>query len=226
MDKNTPKVIYEDDNFLALYKPSGLLVHKFSKNEENTLVDWLLKNYPQIKNVGDQPEIRPGIVHRLDKDTSGIMLVAKNQKMFERLKNMFKNHEIKKTYLALVWGALKNKIGTITLPIGLKNNSIKRTIYSQKLKKEAITYYRVLKEIKDQNGNIYSLLEIEPQTGRTHQIRVHLKSIGHPVCGDKLYGKKNDGFQRLMLHSLSIEFNPYGFGILKLEAEPPKEIEK
>lgn len=219
-----PQIIYEDENILAVGKPSGLLVHKTSYSKEFTLVDWLVQKYPEIKNVGENLDIRPGIVHRLDKDTSGIMLVARNQKTFEKLKNMFKNHKIKKTYLALVWGIPKEKEKIINLDIGLRGGTIKRTIYNSKYKKKALTYYKVLKSFKDKFNQDISLLEIHPQTGRTHQIRVHLKSIGHPICGDKLYGKKNDDFSRLMLHSLSVEFGLENGKILKLEAEPPQEF--
>jgi 23S rRNA pseudouridine1911/1915/1917 synthase len=218
-----PKIIYEDKDFLVVYKPEGMLVHKTAKNEKETLVDWLLKKYPELNNVGENKD-RPGIVHRLDKDTSGVMIIARNQKTFNYFKNLFKNHLIKKTYLALVWGKIKNKNGIINLPIGLKSGTTKRTIYSKKLKKEAITEYKLLKTIQDKNGNTYSLLEVYPKTGRTHQIRVHLKSISHPICGDKLYGKKNDDFKRLMLHAFGIEFNLDNGKIMKIETEPPKEL--
>lgn len=218
-----PEIIYENNDFLVINKPAGLLVHQTNKNEKNTLTDWLIKKYPEIINVGENA-LRPGIVHRLDKDTSGIMIIAKNQRTFEYLKELFKNHQIQKKYLALVWGIPKNKKGLINFPIGLKQKSIKRTIYSLKLQKEAITKYKVLKSFKNKKGDIFSLLEVFPQTGRTHQIRVHLKSIGNPICGDKLYGKKNDDFKRLMLHALAIEFNPEKGKILKIETEIPKEF--
>ena len=221
---DNPKIIYEDKDFLAVYKPAGLIVHKTKKNEEYSLVDWLIKKYPEIKNVGDEPVLRPGIVHRLDKDTSGIMLVTRNQKSFDYFKNLFQKHLIKKTYLALVWGKPKENKGIINKPIGLKSGTTKRSIYSSKMQKQAITEYKVLKYFKDEKGNLFSLLEVFPKTGRTHQIRVHLKSIGCPVCGDKLYGKKNDGFKRLMLHSLSLEFSINNSKI-KIEAEIPKEFD-
>jgi 23S rRNA pseudouridine1911/1915/1917 synthase len=218
-----PKIIYEDKDFLAVYKPAGLIVHKTKNKEEYSLVDWLIKKYPEIKNVGDEPILRPGIMHRLDKDTSGVMLVARNQKAFSYFKNLFQKHLIKKTYLALVWGRPKEKKGIIDKPIGLKSGTTKRSIYSFKMQKQAITEYKVLKSFKDETGNSFSFLEVFPKTGRTHQIRVHLKSIGHPVCGDKLYGKKDDEFKRLMLHSLSLEFSINNSKI-KIESEIPKEF--
>ncbi|MDW8279815.1 MAG: RluA family pseudouridine synthase [bacterium] len=220
-----PEIIYENNDFLVINKPNGLLVHPTIKNEKNTLVDWLIKRYPEIKAVGDNV-FRPGIVHRLDKETSGIMIIAKNQKFFDYLKNLFKTHKIKKIYLALVWGKITKKHGIINLPISLKSGSIKRTIYKGKLQKQAITKYKLLKIFKNKKGDFFSLLEIYPLTGRTHQIRVHLKAINHPICGDKLYGKKNDNFKRLMLHALSIEFSFINGKIIKIETDIPKSFKK
>ncbi len=253
-----PEIIYEDENFLAVNKPAGLVVHetrntkdeaknvsRFTFHASETLVDWLLKKYPEIKTVGDDPNVRPGIVHRLDRDTSGVMLVAKNQKYFEYLKTLFQKHEIKKIYLAIVFGTLKQKEGTIDAPIGIRNGTTKRSIHSEKMAKAAITRYRVKKEFTDETGAAFSLLEVFPETGRTHQIRVHLASIGHPVVGDSLYGGskinppaggqksktgsyKSEGisqeFPRLMLHALSLEFPVEERKRMKIEAEPPREF--
>jgi 23S rRNA pseudouridine1911/1915/1917 synthase len=290
-----PQVIYEDENFLAVDKPAGLLVHeartsadlsaKVSEgnlggqaqtNAENflrksassppaspklqrgecesaapfgTLVDWLLEKYPEIKNVGDDPKTRPGIVHRLDRETSGVMLVAKNQEYFEYLKSLFQKRLIEKTYLAVVFGELAPQSGTIKKPIGLKSGTTKRSVYSGKMVKEAITEYRVKKYYEAKEGGkitaiipqlwynrssenkkgvwqVFSLAEVKPRTGRTHQIRVHLASIGHPVVGDHFYGPKRqpDWATRLMLHSLSVEFAAAEGKVLKIEAEPPKEF--
>ncbi|HUX35444.1 MAG TPA: RluA family pseudouridine synthase [Candidatus Paceibacterota bacterium] len=240
-----PKVIYENKNFIGIYKPAGLLVHpthsfamcgvhpiKKGSEEEPTLVDWLLKNYPEVKNVGDLPagrqvNLRPGIVHRLDKDTSGVMLVPRNQEYFEYFKELFKTRQIKKTYLALVSGELKEKEGVIDKPIGIKTGSVKRSVHSEKMKKNAVTSYKVKKTFAF-GGEKVSLLEVFPETGRTHQIRVHLASIGHPILGDKLYGgkKQKEKAGRLMLHAYSIEFSlpdhagrPGGSRV-KLESEP------
>ncbi len=238
--------IYEDRNFLAINKPAGLLVHpakaeSYKLKTEPTLVDWLLENYPEVKNVGDNPKIRPGIVHRLDKNTSGVILIAKNQKYFEYLKNLFQNHQIKKTYLALVWGkvdpvrngvsnGVEPKIGVIAKAIRLKSGSIKRTVWQGKMEKEAITEFRVIKFVKlkvnKDKEQIFSLLRLIPKTGRTHQIRVHLASIGHPVVGDSLYGKKDNpwGLKRLFLHAESLEFNLRDGRRIKIEADLPKEL--
>jgi 23S rRNA pseudouridine1911/1915/1917 synthase len=219
-----PEIIYEDANFLAVNKPAGLMVHptKFSESE-STLVDWLLKNRPEVRTVGDDPVMRPGIVHRLDKDTSGVMLVPKTQKYFEYLKSLFQKHEIKKTYLAVTRGVPKNKEGRIDTPIGIVNGTLKRSTRSKKMSKEAVTEYTVLKTFAGDDGaNSAALLEVRPLTGRTHQIRVHLASIGHPILGDRLYGSQKSTAARLMLHALSVEFAPAPGLHLKIEAEPPR----
>ena len=232
-----PQIVYEDKNFLAIDKPSGLMVHGVKVNEKNkekkeqrpTLTDWLIKEYPEIKNVGDDPILRPGIVHRLDKETSGIMLIPRNQRYFEYLKALFQRHEIKKTYVALVAGKLKKDEGTIDAPIGIKNGTIKRSIHSKKMAKEVVTEYKVLKTFEistDGQPKIYSLLEVRPKTGRTHQIRVHLASIGHPILGDHMYGpqKKANTTGRLMLHALLIEFSTEDGKRMKFEADLPEEF--
>ncbi len=234
-----PEIIYQDENFLAVNKPAGLLVHKaritnyqLPITNEPTLVDWLLKKYPEIKNVGDDPETRPGIVHRLDKDTSGVMLVAKNQKYFEYLKSLFQRHEVKKTYLAVVAGELRPRAGVISKPIGIKSGTTKHSVHSKKFLKDAVTEYGVVKSLKLDSGRGeergFSLVEVWPKTGRTHQIRVHFASIGHPVVGDLLYGPKKqpEWATRLMLHALSLEFAAAEGKVLKIEAEPPEEFTK
>ncbi|MBI2591819.1 MAG: RluA family pseudouridine synthase [Candidatus Brennerbacteria bacterium] len=225
-----PSIIYETDDFVAVNKPAGLLVHKTAASEEETLVEWLLKKYPEIKTVGDDPENRPGIVHRLDKDTSGVILIARNQKFFEYLKNLFKTHQIKKTYLALVYGKLEPLTGVIEKPIALKSGTIKRTAHlggKVRMVKEAITEYKVKKYLR-LNSQDFSLVELFPKTGRTHQLRVHMASISHPIVGDRLYGRKNVNFdlERQFLHAESIEFSlPEGRRI-KIEAELPLDLMK
>ena len=140
-----PEIIYEDENFLAINKPAGLIVHparvsvnRKRKEVEPTLVDWLILKYPQVKNVGDDPATRPGIVHRLDRETSGILLIPKNQKYFEYLKSLFQEHLIQKKYYAVVFGIPKNQSGMINSPIGIKNGTLKRSIHSSKMAKTAI----------------------------------------------------------------------------------------
>ena len=222
-------IIYKDKNFLAVNKPAGLLVHRVKKEQkEPTLVDWLLENYPEVKNVGDDPEARPGIVHRLDKDTSGVMLIARNQKTFDYLKSLFQKHQIQKTYIALVAGEVKDKTGRIEKPIGIKSGTAKRSVFAKKMKmvKEAITDYKVIKFLKLKDED-FTLLEVRPQTGRTHQIRVHLAYIGHPVAGDKMYGGKRtkvEGLTRQFLHAQSVEFTSPDGKRMRFEAELPPEL--
>ena len=240
------KIIYQDKILLVLNKPAGLLVHGINgKRKEASLTDWLLENYPEVRSVGDLPagrqvtHDRPGIVHRLDKDTSGVLVVARNQATFDYLKSLFKEHLVQKTYLALVYGKLAVNQGVINKPIGIKSGSIKRSVHSSKMSKEAVTEYKVIKYVvfrQAQNKSVEAtLLEVVPKTGRTHQIRVHLAAIGHPVMGDKLYGGKRGklaGLDRQFLHAQSLELTlPSGepFGVakgerMKFEAELPAEL--
>lgn len=221
------KIIYRDRNFIAVNKPAGLLVHttEHQKIKEPTLVDWLLKNFPQVKKVGDDTQYRPGIVHRLDRDTSGVMLVALNQEYFSYLKNLFQEKKIKKTYLAIVKGTVKEKKGRIERPIGIKSGTTKRSVFSEKMAKEAITEFKLMKNFQ-KNGQEYSLLEVSPLTGRTHQIRVHLAYINHPVIGDRLYGGKTVALliEKQMLHCYALEFEIKPGEMMRLEASPPDDF--
>ncbi len=201
------------------------MVHRTPHSQESTITDWLVKNYPEVKNVGDDPQNRPGIVHRLDKDTSGILVIARSQPAFEYLKNLFQKHQMKKIYLALVWGKVADKSGIIDKPIGIAQGTIKRTTRLEKAKmvKEAVTHYRVKKYIGP-----YTLVEAEPKTGRTHQIRAHFAAIGHPIVGDKIYGKNRPippGLTRQFLHAESIEFTLPDGGQLKVSADLPAELD-
>lgn len=224
-------IIFEEENFLVINKPAGLLVHPSSKKNfsEPTLIDWLISSYPQIKKVGEDPS-RPGLVHRLDRETSGLLIIAKNQEAYFYFKKLFQERKIKKGYLALVYGIFKNKTGTIKKSIGLKASSYKRSIKAKKLKnpKEAITDYKVIKNFPHQKPVGLAFLEIFPQTGRTNQIRVHFASFGHPLVGDRLYGsKKLDAlFQppRLFLHAYLLEFPLKEGKILRLECDLPEEL--
>lgn len=242
-----PQIVYEDENFLAVNKPAGLLVHPvrvssphgssgrasagadsngvhpIQKSGEPTLTDWLIKRYPRLKTVGDRPDIRPAIVHRLDRETSGLLLLPKTQEYFDYLKGLFQRKQIKKTYLVWVFGVPKKRTGIINQPIALKSGSIKRSVYGGKMEKEATTEYR-LRKVMDSDSQQFSLLEVYPRTGRTHQIRVHLASIGHPVVGDRLYSSRLQPAwaKRLMLHAWSLEFSPMPERRLRLEADVPK----
>ena len=230
MPKEDIKIIYEDKDILAVNKPAGLLVHldpKKKRKDEETLVGWLIEKYSGIKEVGDDPELRPGIVHRLDKETSGVLVIAKNQEAFERLKSQFQKREVKKEYLALVRGVLKEPSGVIDLPIGKSKKDFRKKTSLGKMAgkvREAVTEYEVVKRFGG-----YTLVKVFPKTGRTHQIRVHFKAIGHPVVCDKLYGpKKQDclGLQRHFLHASSLEIALPSGGRIKLEADLPDDLQK
>lgn len=242
------KIIEEETEFLVLNKSAGFLVHspKTSKNKEkshlqeikiheSTVVDWLKKNYPEVRQVGDSPEERPGIVHRLDAETSGVLIVAKTQKMFDYLKSQFQTRQVKKTYIALVYGAVKEK-GIIDAPIGLKPGTVKRTVRAKRMKmvKEALTEYepvetykRTVTEKNKEREECFTLLRVTPKTGRTHQIRVHLSSIHHPIVGDPLYGPKKNplGLNRQFLHANSIELSLPNGQRMRFEAELPSELQ-
>jgi len=222
-----PEIIYQDKNILVINKPSGFLVHgapHMKLPHGPTLVDWLKKEFPQTTSVGDDPEYRPGIVHRLDKDTSGVMIIALNQGTFLFLKQCFKDRKIKKSYGAIVKGAMKETKGTIEAPIGVKAGTVKRTTHGGKDTKEAVTNYCVEKTF-EKNGQVYTLVSVFPLTGRTHQIRVHLNSIHHPIVGDQMYGGKENArlAPRLMLHAFALEV-PTQEGIKRFEAPLPDEF--
>lgn len=223
-----PAIIFENKDFLVIDKPAGLMVHGVrvsskrrldeEREHEPTLVDWLVAHRPEVKTVGDDPALRPGIVHRLDKATSGVMIVAKTQASFESLKKLFQEHQIKKTYFALVFGSPREEKGIIDVPIGIKSGSLKRSIHSSKMAKPAITEYSVAQKMGQ-----FSLLKVSPKTGRTHQIRVHLASIGHPIVGDPIYGKRPQPpfASRLMLHAAVLEFSDSGGSRFVFESPLP-----
>ncbi|HPA25274.1 MAG TPA: RluA family pseudouridine synthase [bacterium] len=186
------EIIFETPDYLVINKPEGLLVHPGNVHSDKTLIDWLIKKYPSIKKVFDKDnkigKTRPGIVHRLDRDVSGLMVIAKTQPMFDYLKNQFKDRVIKKEYLALVHGEVSLDVGRIERALirSKKTGLIAAQTEENSLGKEAITEFSVIQRYKK-----YTLLQIKLLTGRTHQIRVHLKSIGHSILGDKLYITRN-----------------------------------
>lgn len=191
------KVVHEEDDFLILDKPAGLVVHQGDGHTDpDTLANGLIAKYPEIAKIGDDP-IRPGIVHRLDADVSGVMAIAKTQDMFDHLKTQFKTHEVEKEYVALVQGEVSPSEGTIDFPIERKGARMVAKGKGQE-GKMAVTEYEVI-EANDKSTK----LKIVTKTGRMHQIRVHLKAKGWPVVGDKLYG---EGGERLMLHAQRLGF--------------------
>ncbi len=224
------KILFNKEGIVAIHKPAGILVHIFAhqKNEKGpTVVQWVLEHFPEIKKVGDDTEFRPGIVHRLDRETSGVMLLARTQKAFEYLKSLFQKHEIKKTYYAIVQGMPKEKKGVISYPIGIKRGTTKRTIHGPKRSKEAITEYDVVKTV-EKNGLKFSMVRVYPLTGRTHQIRIHLNAIHTPVIGDKLYGGRKNSFYtfRHMLHCESVSFALPSGKQIAIEDVIPKEFDE
>jgi 23S rRNA pseudouridine1911/1915/1917 synthase len=218
--ENIPlKIIYEDKDVLVVDKPAGLAVHPAPGHPSHTLVNAVLNYLPSL--AGEDGSLRPGIVHRLDKDTSGLILVAKNRSAQANLSAQFKNRVVKKTYLALVKGKLTPRQGIIEAAIGRDRHHRQRMAVVAK-GREARTEYRVIKYY----GN-HTLLEIKPETGRTHQIRVHLAAIGFPVVGDAAYGLKSPRFPRQFLHAGKIAFRlPSTGDSAEFESPLPPDLEK
>jgi 23S rRNA pseudouridine1911/1915/1917 synthase len=222
----TLPIIYEDEHILAIDKPAGVTVHKVSPTDpQETVADILVRERPYLAGVGENP-LRPGIAHRLDKETSGVMLIAKDQPTFEYLKEQFQNRLVQKTYLALVYGHPTMAMGTIDLPLGKIGTKQTTQLKGKKelVERNAITDY----ETEHRYAN-YTLLRVAPKTGRTHQIRVHLKAIGCPIAGDSLYAKGKPmpaGLDRLFLHAQEIEFTDPDGKRLVLGAPLPEGLQK
>lgn len=221
-------VAYEDDDLIVVDKPKGMVVHPAPGNYTGTLVNALLYHCKSLASLG--APLRPGIVHRLDKDTSGLLVVAKNDSAYQSLAKQIKNRTVEKTYVALVHGVIKNNEGVIEArmgrhPVHRKKMAVieRPKTKDQRLKtREAITYYKVLERFKN-----YTLVEVKIKTGRTHQIRVHMSHIGHPVAGDKTYGKKKEelAVSGQLLHAARLGFIHPGTGkYLEFEAEMPEEM--
>lgn len=225
------KVIYEDDNLFAIDKPSGITVFSEGNEKEKTLIDYLLEKFPNLKNVGRPP--RFGIVHRLDKETSGIILVAKDDKTLEFLQKQFKERKVIKRYLALIVGKVKENQGNIETLIGRSpKNRKKQKVYlplepksKGKRLRKAITEYKILERFKD-----YTLIEVIPKTGRKHQIRVHFSNLFHPIAGDKLYGFKNqpkpENLDRLFLHAHYLKIKIPAGETIELRSDLTKNLKE
>ena len=218
------EVLYEDDDILVVNKPKGMVVHPANVNPDGTLVNAVMAICKDsLSGIGG--EIRPGIVHRLDKDTSGAIIIAKNDKAHMILSDMLKNHEIEKTYIALVRGIVKENEATINMPIARSNTDRKKMAVSRE-GKNAVTHFKVLKRFYENNT---TLLEVKIETGRTHQIRVHLSQIGYPIIGDEVYsnGKNEWGIHGQCLHAKSLRFtHPISGKEMYIEEEIPDYLQK
>lgn len=213
-------IVYEDSHMVIINKQPRLVVHPAYGNYNGTLVNALLYHIKDLSGINGV--IRPGIVHRLDKNTSGLIIIAKNDNSHVKLSNMFANKEVKKTYLAISRGILKEKNGKIESLIGRDPKERKRMAVVKENGKNAITNYHVL----DEKNNV-SLISVNIETGRTHQIRVHLKSLGHPIIGDETYGSKNDIFTRQMLHAYKLELtHPITNEKLEFIGDLPEDFKK
>lgn len=233
-------ILYEDEGVLAINKPSGLLMHPDGRSKNRTLIDWINQNYPKLGEVGEEQVLqngeiikRPGIVHRLDKETSGVILIAKTKEAYQFLKEQFQDRKVQKIYNAVVWENFSSEKmeGVIDKSIGRSAGDFRKWSAEYGAKgelREAVTEYKVIV----QNDN-FAYLEVRPKTGRTHQIRVHLKSVSHPVVCDKLYGSKNIcdgsgaclGFSRLALHALSVKIELPNGTHLNIESPLPLEFQ-
>lgn len=216
-------ILYEDEHIIVVNKPRGMVVHPGVGNVDKTLVNALINHCGEdILSIGE--EKRPGIVHRLDKDTSGVMVAVKSQIAYENVKLQIAKHEAKRTYLTLVHGQMEGTDGKINLPLGRSIKDRMKWDVQPKTGKKAVTHFHVLEFMPK-----FSLLECKLETGRTHQIRVHMSYIGHPVVNDPLYGRKRDNFpiQGQALHSLTLELkHPVTNENMKFEAEIPEDMKK
>lgn len=227
------KIIFENDEVLVINKPAGLVVHNDGKTDEPSLANWALEKYTEIKDVGEKVVyngkeiIRSGIVHRLDRETSGVIVLAKTQESFLNLKRQFQERKIEKIYNAFVYGVLKEKTGIINRPIGKSRSDFRKWSAQRGARgelREALTYYKVIRSNKD-----FCFVEVSLKTGRTHQIRVHFKAINHPVVCDKLYAPKQScelGFKRLALHARSLSFSLVNGERVTVEAPLPEDFKK
>lgn len=216
------EIVYEDNYLAVVNKPRGMVVHPAPGNYNGTMVNALLYKLDSLSSINGV--IRPGIVHRIDKDTTGLLVVAKDDYTHQHLSNNIKEHKTERIYIALVHGNVKNNKGTIDLPIGRDERDRKKMAVSQKNSKEAITHFEVITRF-----NKYSLLKLQLETGRTHQIRVHLAHIGFPVVGDDLYGRKNNEFDihGQLLHAKKLAFiHPKYEKLMEFEVDLPEDFKK
>lgn len=229
------ETLYEDSDILVVNKPAGLVVHPDGRTQEPSVSQWFAETYPESKDVGEHIEKtsgevieRAGIVHRIDRDTSGILLLAKTKEGHAHLKAQFQNREVEKAYHLFVYGDMKEDRGTINLPIGRSSGDFRKWSAERGVRgevREAITYFEVLKRSKDKT---WTFVEAKPKTGRTHQIRVHFLAIHHPVVADHLYAASKLpilGFTRLALHARRIGFTNLKGEKITVEAPYPSDFQ-
>lgn len=231
-------ILYEDNEVVVINKPAGLVVHPDGRTKEETLVDWVRAKYPSIAEAGVGESIKltsggiiekPGIVHRIDRETSGVLLIAKTQESFLNLKGQFQARTIKKNYKAIAYGFFKDKNGVIDKPIGRSSSDFRRWSAEYGARgelREAVTEYSVLGE-GEVEGTKLSYVDVFPHTGRTHQIRVHMKAIGHPLFCDTLYAPKMPrllGFERIALHAAGATFKGLDGVEKRVEAPLPGDF--
>ncbi len=220
-------IVYEDEDIIVVNKPAGMVVHPAYGHRTGTLVNAVLAHCPDLAGVGD--DLRPGIVHRLDKDTSGLIIVAKNDSARRHLQRQFKRREVHKVYVALLEGCLEPGRGGIDAPLG-RDKTRRKRMAGVEGGREARTEYRVIEYFGDAGtrSRPYTLVEAEPKTGRTHQVRVHFASIGHPLAGDPVYGfrkQRLSGLRRQFLHAQTLGFRlPGSDEHIELAAELPDDL--
>lgn len=232
----TPRILYEDNDMLVINKPAGLVVHPDGRTQEPSVSAWFAEAYPDSKEVGESIEKtsgevieRAGVVHRLDRETSGILLLAKTKAGHAHLKEQFQNREVEKTYHLFVHGLLKEDRGSITRPIGKSSSDFRKWSAQRGAKgemRDALTYFEVLKRSKELG---VTFIEAKPKTGRTHQIRVHMQFLQHPVVGDNLYASGRErllGFKRTALHAKKISFHNLKGEKITVEAPYPEDFER
>lgn len=226
-------IIYEDDNVVAINKPVGVMTHPDGVSKDETVSEWFGTRYPDARHVGETQRLvdgteveRSGVVHRLDRETSGVLVLAKNEETHTLLKEAFQNREIEKTYIAFVYGVPKEQKGSIDFAIGRSRKDFRLRSAQPKAKgtmREALTLYEVIAD----TGS-HAIMKVIPKTGRTHQIRVHLKAIHHPIVGDPLYAPKRPldlGFNRLGLHALKLDIPLIGGGRKTIYAPLPEALQ-
>lgn len=235
-------ILAETSDYLVLNKPSGLVVHADGKTDEYTLSNWVIEHYPMLQDIGEPMILehkgelltihRPGIVHRLDRETSGVIVVAKTQKFFEHIKKQFQDHTIRKQYVAIVFGFVHDDRGLIDVAIGRGANDIRKWAagkYARGHLRDAVTRYVVTDRFTDIHGVRFTAVRLFPETGRTHQLRVHMKYLGYSIIGDRVYAPKTIGMlgaERTMLHAEQIQFFDLSGAVITVKAPLADDFKK